>query len=323
MLVCLTDSRGAWGLGEAAPLPGYSRDELDDVGRALAALSPDSVGHALDAEDTWSALAAVAELLPSALPSARFALESAALDLLARRRDLSAPALLGAAADASRPLSALLGAAASPQLLSEAERAFAAGYRCFKLKVGAPDAFERELDGAAALRARFGGAVALRLDANGALSADALSSAAGALRALELDLFEEPGAELPAGVPLALDESLQGVTVNESETIWQRRSARALVLKPTALGGLAHARQLAERALRSGLAVSVSHAFEGPVAWRAAAALALTLPVGVPHGLAPYPALSSWPGDHLPVASGALHAWSEPGLGYPLELAFP
>jgi o-succinylbenzoate synthase len=320
-LVTLTDAAGTAGVGEAAPLPGYSQDTLEDAERALSSVSAEGLRAALAISPPHAALAAVGALVPGSCPSARFALETAALDLLSRRRGTSAPALLGALDTTERPLAALLGGAASPTLLDHAERAFQEGYRCFKLKVGAPGAFARELEGASALRDHFGDAVALRLDANGGLSAADLSAHGATLQLLGLELFEEPGAPLPAPLPLALDESLQGLDPDAAEAVWRERSARAIVLKPTALGGLSRCWELAERAQRTGVAVVLSHAFEGPVAWRAAAALALALPASAPHGLAPYPSLSTWPGEHLPIRRGSLHAWHEPGLGSPSELA--
>jgi hypothetical protein len=60
--------------------------------------------------------------------------------------------------------------------------------------------------------------------------------------------------------------------------------------------------------------VVISHCFEGPLAFRAAAALALALPSGLAHGLAPHAGVA---GAALPVQAGSLHAWSEPGLGEP------
>ncbi|RYZ07970.1 MAG: hypothetical protein EOO73_09725 [Myxococcales bacterium] len=323
LLVRLTDASGGWGLGEAAPLPGYSPENLEDAKNALESVEPAALAQALGASDVWSALSAAGQLLPSAVPSARFALESAALDLLARRRHTSAPALLGASKDVERPLAALLGPASSPTLLADAERAFDEGYRCFKLKVGAPGALEAELAGAAQLRERFGDALALRLDANGALTTEQLSSWEPALAALRVELFEEPGGLLGAAAPLAVDESLQGLNAERAEALWSERAARGVVLKPTTLGGLSHCWHVARRAERAGLVTVVSHCFEGPIAWRAAAALALALPGRAAQGLAPHGALKSWPAPDLPVMRGSLQAWSAPGLGYPAELAFP
>lgn len=323
LLVRLSDGDGAWGMGEASPLPGYSPDALEEVERALAALSAGALSAALAAGTVRAALRAAAELAPRSLPSARCALETAVLDLLARRRSEPASVALGAEPGARRPLSALLGPATSPTLPSDAERALAEGYRTLKVKLGAPGVLRDELAALAALRERFGVVFGLRLDANGALRASDLSDAAPALHGLNIELFEEPsGAGLP-GLPLALDESLQGLTLAEAEAAWQRRGARAIVLKPTALGGLSHCLALAERALASNVQVSVSHCFEGPFAWRAAAALALSLPVGAAHGLAPHPGLLGWKTGPLPLERGELFSWREPGLGERAELAAP
>jgi o-succinylbenzoate synthase len=322
LLACLTDADGTWGLGEAAPLPGYSPEGLPEVEQALSSLHLEALDEYLVQQSPREALAAVADLLPSSLPSARFALETAALDLMSRRRGCSAPALLGAEPGGTRTIAALLGPAASSQLGSNAERSFGEGYRAFKLKVGGPEGLALELAAAARLRARYGAAISLRLDANSALSAAELEREGDALRALALELFEEPGARLPAGVPLALDESLQGLDRGRAEALWTSRQASAVVLKPTTLGGLSHCWALAERARKAGIQAVISHCFEGPVAWRAAAALALALPPGSAHGLAPHAALSGWPSlPPLVAGGGALHGWSEPGLALPEELA--
>jgi L-alanine-DL-glutamate epimerase-like enolase superfamily enzyme len=320
LLVRLLDEHGAGGTGEASPLPGYSPDALPEVEQALAALDTGALANALAGGTVRAALAAVSGLVPRTLPSARAALETAALDLLARRRGTPAPLALGAEPSARRPLSALLGPATSPTLSSDAERALGQGDRSLKVKLGAPGALPAELAALTALRERFGFVFALRLDANGALHAPELADAAPALQRLNIELFEEPGVACLPELPLALDESLQGLTVAEAEAAWQRRGARALVLKPTALGGLSHCLALAERALASNLQLCVSHCFDGPFAWRAAAALALSLPAGAAHGLAPHAGLFGWKTGPLPLERGELLSWQEPGLG---ELSEP
>ena len=73
---------------------------------------------------------------------------------------------------------------------------------------------------------------------------------------------------------------------------------------------------------RAGASALVSHCFDGPFAWRAAAALALALPAGPAHGLAPHPALDAWEPAALPLEHGELAAWNEPGLGAPARHGF-
>lgn len=325
LLLRISDARGASGSGEASPLPGYASDQLDDVEALLKNLDFSRFEAALGQASVTETLAAVAALAPPALPSARMALETATLDLLGRRAGVPAPTLLGATPHATRELAELVGPASSPQLFANAERALGAGFRHLKLKLGAAGALEQELAAVVALRERLGPSIRLRLDANGCLSAPELEIAWKALAKLEIELFEEPGnvpESLRQGLPLGLDESLQRLDVTAAVAELERRKARFAVLKPMALGGVMHAWQLAERAAGAGLGVVLSHCFDGPWAYRAAAALALTLPSGVAHGLAPHAGLQGFPAAPSPVRQGSLHAWSEPGLGLSPQLGF-
>ncbi len=320
LLVRIADAEGQAGVGEASPLPGYSRDQLADVEVALAQVSTTELASALELLPARAALRAVAGLLPESLPAARMALETAALDLLGQRQGLSAPLLLGAAPGATRPLAELLGPAGAPNLVQDAERALGAGFSHFKLKLGGKGQLEQELAGVTALRKRFGAQVTLRLDANGNLSADEITTAWQTLSRLGIELFEEPGPvppQLVATLPLGLDESLQGRDEVEVRALLRDSQARCLVLKPMALGGLDHCWRLAEWARDVGADVIVSHCFDGPFAWRAAAALALALPRGPAHGLAPHAGLEGWSLQTLPVRDGQLETWKETGLGAP------
>ena len=249
-LVRLTGDARHAGVGEAAPLPGYSPDRLDDVLAALRGLPP-----------LAGALEEVA-LLPAALPAARFALETALLELRGG-------------------LAAFLGRAPRPfpraRLIADlaaAEDAVAAGVRTLKIKIGVPG----DLALLAVLRRRFGDEVALRLDANGALAPEDLAAYAAA----RPELVEEPVADpraLPAApFPVALDESLQHLDAATVAALARAGRIQALVLKPTTLGGALRCLRLAALAAELGLGVAVGHTFEGPVGRRAVAALAASLP---------------------------------------------
>jgi L-alanine-DL-glutamate epimerase-like enolase superfamily enzyme len=210
-------------------------------------------------------------------------------------------------------------------LRADAEHALRTGFTHLKLKLGGPRELERELAGVQALREHHGGNVALRLDANGALSSSEIEHAWRSLAALGIELFEEPGAlpeSLLGALPLGLDESLQGLDEAAAVALLRRRQARYVVLKPMALGGLTHCWRLAEQALALGARPVLSHAFDGPFAWRATAALALALPEGPAHGLAPHAGLEAWHLRALPVRQGYLEVWPEPGLGAPAETGF-
>jgi len=325
LLLRLTDAEGRSGIGEASPLPGYSPDVLGDVESALATVATSDIQAAL-ALAPREALGAVARLVPVSLPSARMALETAALDLLGVRQRRSAPILLGALPGATRPLAQLLGPAHADGLVEAAVHALRGGFRHLKLKLGAPGKLEAEVAAVAAVRRHLGAAVSLRLDANGSLSAAEIEAAWTTLAGLDIELFEEPGV-LPEGLrgafPLALDESLHGLSESEVVALLQRSQARSVVLKPMALGGLEYCLRLAERAHDLGLGVVISHCFDGPFAFRAAAALALALPAGLAHGLGPHAGLAAWSGAELPVREGSLELWQDGGLAAATEHGFP
>ncbi|HKA91867.1 MAG TPA: enolase C-terminal domain-like protein [Haliangiales bacterium] len=255
------DARRAWterrsllvtldggGVGEAAPLPGYSPDTLEACRDALAALPP------LDGP------ADVARL-PDALPAARFALETA---ILARGGGLAAH--LGVAPRAVARCRLVADVA-------EADAAVADGAAALKVKIGVPG--DRDL--LAALRGRFG-AIPLRLDANGALAAAELD----AYVRFRPELVEEPIADPrqlpPLPFPVALDESLLRLAAADVARLARAGRIQALVLKPMILGGAMRCLELARWAAGLGLATCASHLHDGPIARAATRALAEALP---------------------------------------------
>src|SRR5512138_2466049 len=91
VLVEVRSDRGAVGLGEAAPLPGMSPDALEDAERAIAAFGRLTGAQLADREAARLLVAAT-----TAPPAARFALETALFDALAREHGISLAALLRA-----------------------------------------------------------------------------------------------------------------------------------------------------------------------------------------------------------------------------------
>ncbi len=306
------------GLGEASPLPGFSSDTLQEAETALGSLDLAALGRAVSIEDTGEALKSVAELLPPGQAAARMALETAALDLRGHQRCLSAPALLGADRGAERALAWLVDAPNTRGV--EAIRcAQQAGFSHFKIKLGAAGNLENEILGVRKVRQALGAGPRLRLDANHGWSEAEARSACTALEAVDIEFIEDPckGLARPLGtrIPIALDESLQGLDPDDLEALAARCGACFVVLKPMVLGGLSRCLELGRRAGALNLGVVVSHSFDGPVAFAAAAALALALPTTIAQGLAPHSGLFAWPEIPLPVAHAALHVWSTPGLG--------
>jgi o-succinylbenzoate synthase len=312
------------GIGEAAPLPGFSSDTLEGAEAALGSLDLPKLERAVDIEDTDAALKSIAELLPRGQPAARMAIETAALDLRGHQCRVSAAALLGAAAGEERALAWLVDAASNTRTLRAVQYARHAGYQHFKVKVGAAGHFEREIAAIGELRRALGAGPRLRLDANQGWSEAQAIAACTLLEPLDIEFIEEPcprlTRRLATRIPVALDESLQGLDPSDLQALALTSGAGVVVLKPMILGGLSHCLELGRRARALDLSVVVSHSFDGPVALAAAAALALALPSRLAQGLAPHAGLAAWPPIPLPISGAKLHVWSGPGVGPAAEL---
>lgn len=291
LLIRLTSASGASGWGEAAPLPGFSTEMLDAAEAQLRQLQGVWTGKAVDLADSFDASAVERRAGEEPLlASAQFGVDLALADLLAAEIERSLPEVLAPTPRSMVALNALL-IGAGDDVVAQARRLRAEGYRAVKLKVGRRPVHE-EADRVRRVAEALGPDVALRLDANRAWTLDEALAFAEASGEVSLQYVEEPLAEprdLPAlavqsGLPIALDESL--LPMGEGD-LAGHTYARAVILKPTLLGGLARSLHLGRTAHRLGMIPVVSAAFESGVGLRGLVALAAALP-DAPVGLDTY-----------------------------------
>lgn len=304
LVVELTADTGAIGRGEASPVPGMSPDRLADARAALAAL------HApfeLAAEP-----AAVFERAAGvAAPSARFAIETALLELVARTRGVTIAELFEPAGDprlaaafarireivagdpaVSLELSRVVPTAVVVDDPAAAAAAVREGARCLKLKLGelpiADDVARVRAIAAAAPTAR------LRLDANRRWSRADVPAHLARLAGLPIDFVEEPCPDAhalldgaPLALPIALDESLATLAPDLLFAALAAPGLGAVVLKPTLLGGYAACLAIAHLARLAGKPAIVTHALEHAIGFAACVELARIVGGEVAHGVAP------------------------------------
>lgn len=284
LLVQISDG-GVTGWGEAMPLPGWPGADLSATQRAL---------------ETWAA-----DPHPEELPTERFAhgaVELALLDLECRRNGQTQAEVLaggGPIAD-SVALNALV---ADPE---EAAAAVADGYRTVKLKVGASD-LEEDVASLTAIRSAIGADVRLRLDANGAWTAEEAVEALARLEQYDIEYVEEPVAGIESlaqaatqsPMPVAVDDSLGSVDAQIPDSI------SVVVLKPMALGGPRTAHAAACRWIDQGRKVVVTNYMDSAIGQHAALSVAAALP-GSPqvHGTITSALLTGDLADLPPLANG-------------------
>lgn len=299
-VVTIQTAGGAMGEGEAAPLPGYSPDDPEEVQDFLRSWAGSTVVLDTEGVRVWPVLS---DHTP---PSAAFALEQAVLTAAAREQGLTLREVLGGVPGRAVPVQAMLDDPASAG--TRAQLALRHGVCTFKLKVGGSRDLRDDLltyreavtqaalsEGVRADRLRF------RLDANGTAPHGWEEVVQQILPSTEW--IEEPVPDAaqklpPSGsVPWALDESLAPVDPER----WRRTTDAlgALVLKPTLLGGLRKCLGWSELARRWGVPVCVSHCFEIGAGFEGALALAAAVHrPGEVHGLFPHDFLSLPPRLH-------------------------
>ncbi len=261
-------------------------------------------------------LSDVVESVPASIPSARFALESALLDILSRKESTSVSGLFGTAAPRAR-CCGLLPASESP--LTSAHDLLARGISTAKLKVGR--AWPQELLWIRELRTELP-ELALRIDVNGAWTVAQARSRLDMLAELGLQFVEQPvhpqemGELRDSPTPIAADESLR-TPYNHAllQPLVESSALVAIVLKPTILGGILASLKHREWAKERGITAIASHCFEGPVAAAAISEFALVLGGDLAHGIDSHSALSAFPEVAIPQLSGHGIAENRPGLG--------
>lgn len=296
------------GVGEAAPLPGWT-ESLRACRQALADRENDDPGEAAAALDD--------------LPAARHGVTLAILDAAARSADESlATHLADRESDPAErvPVNATIGDGTPAETVAAAERAVAAGYDCLKLKAGV-GSLALDVERIRAVREAVGDDVTVRVDANGAWTLATAERAIESLVPLDVAYVEQP---LPAanlagladlrgrGIGVAVDEAL---TEYDLDDVLDADAADVVVLKPMAFGGLDRAREAAREARRAGVAVTLTTTIDAVVARTAAVHLAASLPDVLPCGLATGSLLAAdLAADPAPVADGEVVVPEGPGI---------
>jgi O-succinylbenzoate synthase len=258
LLVKLSSDSGSVGWGDIAPLPGFSRESLAVAKQETFKLKSKLIGTDLPEDPTprgkgWSRWKIPGDLAPSV----RFGLELAVWNLhpvQEPRKTVAVNGLLTGLRD---------------EVLHWAYEMVRLGYRAVKLKVGQRPLAE-EVDLTWKVRDTAGDRVRLRLDANRAWSLDQAVKFGKAVSTCDIEYIEEPTAD-PAdfeafrsecGIPVALDETLLHSPVKTVEEI---HGIKAIILKPTLLGGFQKALDLTQRAQGRGIQPVVSSCFESGI----------------------------------------------------------
>ncbi|MEP1033747.1 o-succinylbenzoate synthase [Ekhidna sp.] len=282
---------GTAGLGEVAPIHRLSPEVVEEIPEFLNQLE-DTIKNIQLPSSKEEVYELVAKLIPSSIPSVRFGLEMAFLDILRGGQkhifteDLSKIQL---------PINGLIWMGDEAFMKEQIKGKLDAGFSCIKLKVGALD-FDSELRIIRSLR-RISENLIIRLDANGAFQTNEVLSKIKALSEFNIHSIEQPimpmqpeAMELICNrseIPVALDEELIGIHSSRDRIdLLQELKPQYLVLKPTLHGGFASVTEWIDLAEMHGIEWWITSYLESNIGLNAIAQFASQYPSdGIYHGL--------------------------------------
>ena len=278
-----TENPNHFGVGECAPLPALSCDDVPEYEDVL-----EETRRRLE-ENTEGVLENL-----EAYPSIRFGVETALAHYQARSLQFwHTPFSKG---KEGIPINGLIWMGNFDEMYQRIEEKMKAGFRCIKLKIGAID-FEKELELLAHIRRHFSPEqIELRVDANGAFSPSDALEKLKRLSEYQLHSIEQP---IRAGqweemaklceytpFPIALDEELIGINRREDKIrLLDTIRPQYIILKPSLHGGISGSEEWIELAAERGIGSWVTSALESNIGLNAIAQWTATLMPTLPQGL--------------------------------------
>ena len=288
-ILILTDDGmpGIKGVGECAPLPKLSCDDLPDYETILHQIcklveSTDKIPYDL--------------LRP--YPSILFGLETAFAQLKAHGSTMLFDTPFGRGEEGIR-INGLVWMGSFDEMAERLEAKLRQGFHCVKLKIGAID-FEKEIELIRHIRESFDKhQVELRVDANGAFTPKNALQHLETLAKYDIHSIEQPIKQhqwedmaylcAASPLPIALDEELIGVNVAAmKEALLDTIRPQYIVLKPSLHGGMRGTEEWIRLAHARGIGSWITSALESNIGLNAIAQLCAKLygpRVSIPQGL--------------------------------------
>lgn len=272
------------GIGEVSIIPGLSPDEEPEIEKQLVELKNNPLGFISNKD----------ELLKN-MPAFRFGLEAALLDMESGGKRILYPTPF-TNGEQGITINGLVWMGSKHEMLGRIKEKVDAGFSCIKVKIGAIN-FEDELELLSFIRKTFNVTdLELRVDANGAFSAEEALLNLDKLSQFNIHSIEQPikqgqwneMAKLCASTPLpiALDEELIGIKEEkEKKRLLEAIHPQYIILKPSLIGGLAETQKWAQLAINNDIGWWVTSALEGNIGLNAIAQWTAKFGSNMPQGL--------------------------------------
>lgn len=281
--ILIKSEDGRMGIGECAPLPDLSCDDIPEYEQILETAC-------LDLEKNLKIDYAQFGNYPSIL----FGLETAL-----RHFEQNSFCLWDtefSKGNKGIPINGLIWMGSFEYMREQIEDKLQKGFRCVKLKIGAID-FDKELELLAMIRKHYPAErIQLRVDANGAFSPDDALDKLKALSAYDLHSIEQPIRQgqwdkmyelcRNSPIPIALDEELIGVNQSQKKAeLLDAIKPQYIILKPSLHGGIKGSDEWITLAKSRGINFWITSALESNIGLNAIAQWCATYKSDMYQGL--------------------------------------
>ena len=312
--LCLNEGE-SWGIGECNMFRGLSADDRPDY--------EDKLLWVCEQIDKGPA-ALGAELIE--YPSIQFGLEQAFRSLNAAHPMELFPSSF-TAGEQQLAINGLIWMGEPEFMRAQIDEKIRAGFNCIKVKIGALD-FDVEMQLLEGLRDIGGKELEIRVDANGAFSAEEAPFKLERLAALDIHSIEQPIRQgQPTAMrqlcknsilPIALDEELIGIFSKEQQQeLLETIQPQYIIIKPSLLGGFKNCETWMQMASELGINFWITSALESNIGLNAIAQWTAGLPIGIPQGLGTGGLFSNNIPSPLSVRNASLSY--EPSVNWDLE----
>lgn len=306
------------GFGEISPFPRFSKETLNEAQAELSAICSNQKN---------TPLGELAHKAAKLLPSVRFGIECAIVELKAKSKKIGVANFLSESPRESISVNGLL-TGTREEILCKAELYREIGYKTVKLKVGS-GSLKNDIELTKQVREAIGEKMFLRLDSNRSWNIDDFQKFSDKAQHCNIEYIEEPLSDsnqllnaltkgaMPLPLAVALDETTREIP---PEKLLDFKKLKAVVLKPTLLG-LSRTFRFTEIAQKVGITPVIGSSFESGLGLSFLAKIAAAVNTeDISAGLDTY----SWFADDiikgsLPVVNGRIDINKLPGSQTVLE----
>lgn len=265
-------------LGEAAPLPGFSAETLEETAGQLRKMAPALSKFFRDRLPEYAAFQQLCEE-HAPVPSLRFALDTLFYDACSHLEGRPLRKSLNPDAVELLEMNATLGLAEPEKMLEQVRQYHLEGFTTFKVKVGKDFKAERTL--LTALRKQYADA-RIRIDANQAWTEQEAVQNLSALEDLDIEYCEQPvkAGDLEglakiteaSSMAIAADEAVRNPAT--ARRIIREKAADLLILKPMMIGSFSENMEICRLAQKQNMKVVMTTLFDAAPGRLATAQLA-------------------------------------------------